>query len=426
MDMEAENLSKDQAVKEIEKMQPGIIGISSMSFTFLYTLELAKKIKQKMDVSIVFGGNHVSIYPREVISHSCIDIVVIGEGELTFLELVKVLENKKPVQVCEGLRKVNGIIFKSGGRTITTEPRKFIGNLDDLPYPAVDLLKLERYYGCNHSRPYMTVITSRGCPYQCSFCSKQPWGLSFRKHSAERIVDEIEYYVKRLGIKAIDFFDDTLTSDQNRIAQIINLVKKRKIKFEFGLLTRADLVSQKLLVGLREIGCRIISFGVESGVPRILKILNKEISIAKVKDAFRWANKAGISTVGFFMVGNPSETREEIKQTIKLVKELNADYVKANILIPYPGSKLYEGMLKEGRLNEDFWRKVTLTGKSASTPLFNGDIPRRQLIRFRNYINYTPYLRWRSNIFKFKKVKSVYDIKRTFNLLKNTFFEKEL
>jgi radical SAM superfamily enzyme YgiQ (UPF0313 family) len=361
-----------------------------------------------------------------VISHNCIDIGVIGEGELTFLELVKVLENKKPQQVCAELRKVNGIIFKSGRSTITTEPRKFIDNLDDLPYPAVDLLSLERYYGCNHKKPYMTMITSRGCPYQCSFCSKQPWGSSFRKHSAERIVDEIEFYVKRLGVKAIDFFDDTLTSDQNRITQIIDLVKKRKIKFEFGLLTRADLVSQKLLTGLKEIGCRIISFGVESGVPRILKILNKDISLAQVKDAFRWANKAGISTVGFFMIGNPTETREEIKQTIKLAKELNADYIKANILIPYPGSKLYESMVKEGRLTEDFWRKVTLTGKSAPTPLVNGDISRRQLIRFRNYINYTPYLRWRSNIFKFKKVKSIYDIKRTFNLLKNTFFEKEL
>lgn len=426
IDMEAENLSQDRVVEEIEKLQPRVIGISSMSFTFLFALELAKKIKQKVNIPVVFGGNHVSIYPKEVVSHSCIDIGVLGEGEITFLEVVKVLENKELIDAYEELRKIKGIIFKSDKEIIVTESRKFIDNLDVLPYPAVDLLKLGHYYGCNHNRPYLTMVTSRGCLYRCSFCSKQPWNSSFRMHSAGRIVDEIEFYVNRLGVKAIDFFDDTFTFDQNRLAQIISLIKERNIKLDFGFMTRVDKVSKKLLLDLKAIGCKIISFGVESGAPEILNKLNKDITIDQVRNAFRWANEAGISTVGFFMVGNPDETLEDINQTKKLINELNIDYVKANILIPYPGSKLYEDMLKNGEVREDCWKKMTLTGKATSIPLVNRQILKQKLIRIRNRINYMPYLRWKSNIFKIKKIKSIYDIKRTYNLLKNTYFDREL
>lgn len=426
IDMDAENLSQDQVVEKIKILRPKVVGISSMSFTFLLALELAKKIKKNMNTTIVLGGNHVSIYPQEVISHDCIDVGVIGEGEITFIELVKVLKSKALVDAGEDLQKINGIIYKTGKQIVTTKARKFVDNLDILPYPAVDLLKIERYYGCNHNRPYLTMVTSRGCLHRCSFCSKQPWNLSFRMFSAERIVSEIEFYINRLGVKAIDFFDDTFTFDQGRLVQVINLIKAKNIKFDFGFMTRVDKVNKKLLLDLKEIGCKIVSFGVESGSPRILNILNKDITISQIKDAFRWANEAKISTVGFFMVGNPGETMEDVNQTKKLIKELDIDYIKANILIPYPGSRLYDDMLNKGEIEEDYWKKITLTGKCTSVLLANRQIIKQKLIKIRNFINYMPYLRWKSNIFKIKKVKSIHDIKRTFRLLKNTYFDRDL
>jgi len=397
-----------------------------MTFTFLQSLDLARQIKSSLPVPIVFGGNHVSIYPREVISHDCIDIGVIGEGEASFLEIANVLKGKRLEDTYPDLDKIKGIVFKTGGEVTVTEPREFISDLDELPPPAVDLLKFKKYYGCNLSVPYMTMVTARGCPYDCSFCSKYPWGRHVRYNSAGRVVDEIEYLVKGMGIKAIDFFDDTFIFKKSRIKEMHDLIRERKIGLEFGITTRVNTVDPGILKKLKSMGCKTIAYGVESGDPGVLEKLDKNITIEQIKSAFKWAEEAGINTVGFFMVGNPMETEKEIKNTIRLIKDINADYFIANLLIPYPGSRLYDDMLKSGEMKEDYWRELTIKGRAKPTPLANTRVPAPRLIGMRNCINRMPYMRLKSNILKFKKIKSLSDIKRSLNTFRASFFDKSL
>ncbi|HNW38887.1 MAG TPA: radical SAM protein [Candidatus Omnitrophota bacterium] len=426
IDLNVEKISAQELFSIIQKTNPGLIGISNMTFTFLQALDLARQIKSNFQIPIIFGGNHVSIYPREVISHDCVDIGVIGEGELTILEIANLLKDKKITQAGQELERIKGIVFKAGTQTIVTGPREFISDLDQLPFPAVDLLKSNKYYGCNLATPYMTMITARGCPYACSFCSKYPWGQQVRYNSAKRVVDEIEYLVKNLGVKAIDFFDDTFIFNKSRIEEMADLIQERKIRIEFGITTRVNTVNKEILNKLKLMGCKTIAYGVESGDPEVLGRIDKKITIDQIRAAFKWAGQAGINTVGFFLVGNPLETEKEIKNTIKLIKGLNADYFIANVLVPYPGSRLYDDLLKSGDLKEDYWRKLTLEGKAKPTPLANTKVSQARLIKMRNYINRMPYLRWRSNILKFKKIKSFSDIKRSLNTLRASCFDRSL
>jgi radical SAM superfamily enzyme YgiQ (UPF0313 family) len=396
-----------------------------MTFTFHYALDLARAIKQHFALPIIIGGPHVTIYPREVLSHTCFDIGVIGEGERTLLEIVSAYAANTG-DLTSALSKIKGIVFRNREETCVTGPREFIADIDNLPFPAYDLLPLPRYYGCNLAVPYMTMMTSRGCPYTCSFCSKTPWGQSLRCHSARRVVDEIEYLVKELGIKAIDFFDDTFTANKERIREIASLIRERELHFEFGITTRVNTVDQQLLRDLKSIGCKTAAFGVESGDPDILKKINKNITIEQIKNAFRWTEETGINSVGFLMVGNPGETEGAIKNTIRLLKEARPDYFISNILIPYPGSALYADLLAQGILKEDYWKKVTLEGTAYPTPIANTTIPRNKLISMRNRINRMPYLRIGSNLLKLRKIRTIHDLLRSFHTLKTSLFGRTM
>lgn len=429
IDMDAEGLNIPAVIKRIYKIKPQLIGISTISFTFLYALKLAEEIKRYFDIPIILGGCHVSIYPKEVIMNDSIDIGVIGEGEETFLELVKIFKesNGNIKNINSEFKKVNGIVFKLNGEIIITKQRKFIENIDSLPFPAIEKLRINRYYGCNHVKPYITMVTTRGCPFNCSFCSKEHWGNTFRFYSAERVVDEIEYYTKNLGIKAIDFYDDTFTVSRSRVFKITNLIKRRNIKFDFGLMTRVDCIDRELLLSLKEAGCKVIAYGVEFGDINIQNKINKEFSAEVIKDVFRLTKEAGIRTVGFFMIGHPDETEAEIYNTIRLIKKLDADYVKTNILIPYPGSQLYNQLLLSGRLKIDFWKELTKREIFPIESLIITKVNISRLIGLRNYMNRLPYLRFRrSNLFKVQKIKLLQDIKRTLGILIGSFCDRKI
>jgi anaerobic magnesium-protoporphyrin IX monomethyl ester cyclase len=425
IDIDGQNIGQKEAIAEIIRINPDLIGITSMTFTFLYALNLAKAIKRITDKQIVFGGNHVTIYPQETLEHTCVDIVVIGEGENTFLELTNLLDSKGHEATGEDLKKIKGIAFRQNGKIVLTEPRDFIGDLDTLPYPAYELLKNMKYYGCNVRSPYMLMLTSRGCSGQCTFCCKEPWGSCVRLESPRRILGQIDYLVNGQGIKGVDFFDDTFTLDQERAMEITSLIIEKKIKFEFSFLTRVDCVNSELLKNLKKAGCIIVAFGVESGSPKVLEQLNKRVSVEQIKKAFCLAEEAGIRTVGGFTVGNPSETKEDIFKTAELIKSANIDFVKANILIPYPGSALYSDMIKSGLLKEDYWKQMTRLGRvDSQPPLANNLISKPELVKMRNMINRIPYLRSKSNVFKFGKIRLLSDIKRSLSIIEAAFFDR--
>ncbi|MFA4983880.1 MAG: radical SAM protein [Candidatus Omnitrophota bacterium] len=429
LDIDAEGLSLRGVIRRIRESNPQLIGISTISFTFLYALRLAREIKKHFDCPIVMGGPHVSIYPREVMTHGCIDVGVIGEGEQTFLELATAFAGNSGNEdaIHKEFSRIDGIAFRSNAKTVVTAPRKLFDNIDELPFPAIEKLKIQRYYGCNIGRPYITMVTARGCPFSCSFCSKQHWGDSFRFLSARRVVDEIEYYIKHLGIRAVDFYDDTFTIPRSRILEITDLVKKRNLKFDFGMMTRVDCVDAELITALKEAGCRSLAYGVEFGDADIQKKVDKEFSFAEIDGAFRLARQAGLATVGFFMVGHPEESEDAVGNTIRLIKQLDVGYVKANILIPYPGSKLYLQQLRSGNLKVDFWSELTRGKILPLASLIKTKISIPRLIELRNYINRLPYLKFKRNsISKIQKIKLFQDIKRAFSILTGSYLDRRV
>jgi len=332
--------------KEIQRLEPGIIGISCMSATFNKALEIAKEIKKYKDIPVVFGGIHATALPKETLSHDEIDYVIVGEGEYTFLDLVNCLNEGND------LNSVKGLCRKKNHKIIINSTRPMLQNLDELPFPARHLFPKWYFmrWMCMRGRwiKGTNMMSSRGCVYDCSYCaSKVMFGRAVRFISPKRVVDEIEHLVKDYGMKAITFSDDTFSINEGRAIEICNEIKARGLnKTKFRIQLRANTISENLLKSLREAGCVQVDVGVESGSQRILNILNKNITIGQVRNAFALFRKYDINTCATFMIGNPTETIEDIELTRKLASEINADYTQFFITTPYPGTKLYNDIIK--------------------------------------------------------------------------------
>lgn len=428
IDTNVECESTEELLNAVAKSSPDVVGLSCMTFTFLHCLEIARSIKNRLRVPVIFGGPHASIYPEEILTHTEVDFCVVGEGEKTSKELIELLGKKHHKAIYkEEIKKIDGLAYKIDSRIIRNKPRKLQSDIDSFPPPAIDLLnKKDRYYGCNLPIPYITMMTSRGCPYRCYFCSKQPWGSSYRFHSAERVVWEIEHLVSELGVKSIDFFDDTFVLNKKRFGGIAAKLAEKNIKIQFGITTRVNNIDKETVRMLKHMGCRTIAYGIESGNQKILDNLNKKTTLAQIKKAFFYAHIEKVNSVGFFLVGNPGEGKKEVRDTVKLIKEVSPDYFIANILIPYPGSGLYSNLIKNGVLSEDCWREVTLQGRPLPTPVANTTIPLKTLIKMRNKINRMPYLRLKSNMLKYRKLKTFHDVKRVLSTIKTSVLNKKL
>jgi radical SAM superfamily enzyme YgiQ (UPF0313 family) len=317
-----------------------VLGFTAMTSTMNTAVNLARTLKRVFDVSVIFGGPHVTINPVEtLLKVPEIDIIVVGEGENTVRNLFNVLESGKTK-----LDSVEGIAYRDN-RKIKVTRRKFIEDLDNIPYPAYHLLPIRKYvpYPPHGSRlPFMAMFTSRGCPYRCVYCSKPVWGNKFRTQSPQRIVNEIKYLKEKFGVNELIFYDDTFTINRKRIVQLCNIMIEDDIDIIWSCETRVNLVDKELLNLMRKAGCYIISYGVESGSQRILDSLKKDITIEQSKSAFKLSREIGIQTVGYFMIGSPGETLETIHQTINFSKELDADFAQFSITTPFPGTELYE------------------------------------------------------------------------------------
>jgi anaerobic magnesium-protoporphyrin IX monomethyl ester cyclase len=286
---------------------------------------------------------------KQILSQEdAVDIVVRGEGEQTLLELAQHLPNS------ESLGEIDGITFRnSNGHIVQTPNRSFIQNLDELPRPAYKYLPLKRYrvFG----RTHLPIMTSRGCPYQCSFCvASQMFGGGYRTRSPKNVVDEIEWLRDVHGAVGIYFCDDTLTLDRKRTIEMCDEMKNRKIGLPWGCQTRVD-VPKEVLVKMGEAGCQMIHFGVESGCQSILDAVNKSTSIEQCERAVKWAKEEGIFAAVTAIVGYPGETRDNVKQTLDLIWRLEPDDTWLCIATPYPGTELYDLVESMGWKISDDW-----------------------------------------------------------------------
>lgn len=355
IDTNALNYSIEDLKAHLSKSKPDVIGISILTPMYLRAKEAINAARQVLrDSIIIVGGPHVTIFPIKTLEENPeVDIAVIGEGELTIVELLSAIGKNK------SLSKIKGIAYRKGKKVIVNAPRPFIIDIDKVPLPARNLLPMEKYRPAPtyYKRlPSYLILTSRGCPFNCAYCSKI-FGKTYRHHSVGRVMKEMEILINGYGARDIIFRDDTFTINKKYVIELCNEIIRKGLnkKVEWTCMTRVNLVDKELLNFMRKAGCWSIHYGAESGSQRLLGLINKGITIKQVKDAFRWTREAGIEIKAFFMLGLPTETREESLQTLKFAKGCGADWIQVTITVPYPGTRLYEIAKKDGTLKSFNW-----------------------------------------------------------------------
>jgi anaerobic magnesium-protoporphyrin IX monomethyl ester cyclase len=342
--------------RELRSFYPDIVGITSTTpsiYEAYRVAEAAKRVRE--DCTVVLGGPHVTFMSRRTMEEcGYVDVVVKGEGEETTKELVEAIGRGIP------LNRVKGITFRGENEMIDTDPRPFIKNIDDIPFPSRDLLPMS-LYEFNGVR-YTTMLTSRGCPFKCSFCSSSRlFGGYWRGRSPENVLEEMKIIYEEYNIRNIEFLDDTFTLNQERAEKICDGIIKQGWDISWGASSRVDTLSKKLAEKMKKAGCWIMFLGIESGSQKILDAIGKGITLEQVKKAVKILKDAGIQVLGSFIIGFPQDTKETIKETIKFAKSLNLDYAQFSILTPYPGTPIFDYAKKNNMLLTEDWSRYTVT-----------------------------------------------------------------
>jgi anaerobic magnesium-protoporphyrin IX monomethyl ester cyclase len=354
LDAESLNINSELIVQRLRENRFNILGISVTTVAFHRGLALARFVKNLLpETIIIMGGPHVSCMPSHPLKFNAIDFAVAHEGEQTLVELLRLLEDGSDP------KSIKGLGFRHNGKIVVNPKREYIRNLDFLPFPAYDQIPDIQMYTpppFNYQkRPVANMITSRGCPNDCTFCENSTFGRKVRMRSAANIVDEIELLMDRYGIREIAFVDDTFTLNRRRILEIFELARKRRLDFPWTCMSRINTVDENLLRYMRDNGCWYIAFGIESGNPKILKEIRKKIDLADVQRTIDICHRLGIKTKGFFMVGHPKETVESIDQTIDFATRLKLDHIVVTVNTPMPGSYQYQHASEYGSLDDATW-----------------------------------------------------------------------
>ncbi len=360
VDCLANHLSLEEATREILKREPEYVGITAVTIDIYSAAELAKRIKGLVPhITTIIGGVHVTAMPYETMQRfEQFDIAVVNEGEMTVCELINALGKK------EDLGAVKGIVFREGKEVRFSSSRTFIENLDTLPIPAWDLLPyLPKYYRSPaysmDRSPSSSLITSRGCGMGCTFCFQGAFGKGIRMHSSEYVIRMIKHLYHKYGIRNIRIVDDNFLLNRKRVMEICEALIREKLDLTFSCLSRVDTINPEMLKILKKAGCWQLIYGIESGSQKILDGVNKKVTLGKIEQALKMTKLAGIRSLGYFMIGFPSETEETIQETINFALRLPLDDFKMNILAPFPGSELYKTAHQFGTFNSD-WRKMNM------------------------------------------------------------------
>jgi len=424
-DPENQDMTYDDVASLIREERPDIVGITSATANFGNAVKLARIAKQAGDPLVVFGGIHATSLPDEVLAkYPEIDLVVVGEGEITMRELCDAMDSNKRVDYAS----IAGLAFRNdSGQIEKSPPRPLNMDLDSLPLPARDLLPLEKY-GVQINMITMkgikaTMISSRGCPSYCTFCAAHiVTGRVYRPRSTESVVDEMEYLVREYNAKFIQFYDDTFTINYKRTVDVCNSIIKRGIKVKWFAHARVNTVDEDLFRLMKRAGCTHVSFGIESGNQTILNNIKKGTLLDQARKAVRASMQAGLKTAITCMIGNPGETPETIQDTINFAVELNPDVAVFTILVPLPGTEVYNkyrGVLFDTSLDWEDYGTVVLSNKLAlkSKTLTNEMLIKsihtawkrfylrpsyliRQLWRMQSWVEFTFYVQGAFTIFR--------------------------
>ncbi len=352
----AEDLTFPDVMRRIKLFDPDIVGITATTSAMYDAYAIARIAKNlNENVFVVMGGPHVTFAPELTMRECpCIDAVVRGEGELTFRELIDALDKNK------GLKGILGLSYKDrkSGKIRNEPPRPLIKNVDEIPIPSYDLLPMEEYVA--DGTPFGTVMTSRGCPFNCAFCSSSlQFGKRWRGHSVERVIEELSILRNEYGKREIEFLDDTFTLNRRRAVDIPRRIKEEGLDVTWTASSRVNTFSEKIARAMRAGGCHTVYFGIESGSQRTLDFIGKGITPQQSIDAVKTAKKAGLRALGSFIIGFPEETREEIDTTIRFAKRVGVDFAQFTVATPYPGTRLWQYAVEHSLLLTRNWRKYT-------------------------------------------------------------------
>lgn len=359
LDCETLQLSQEQAVQNILDFAPDFIGISATTLSIFSAAKLAKEIKKKQNnIKIIVGGPHITAVPEHTLNlFPEIDVAVIGEGEITIVELLRGMDQETD------LSKIEGLVYRKNNSLINTGRRKYIENLDEeVPFPAWDLFPdLTTTYRppvfSFNRLPAISIITTRGCPAVCTFCDRSVFGKVCRAHSSEYIFNMIKYLNETYGFKDIMIYDDTFVAFRKLLVGLCEKLIESDLDIRWSCNGRVDMVNPEILDMMRRAGCWQIAYGIESGNQEILQLMGKNIKLDVVEQAVRWTRQAGIKSKGYFILGFPKETEKTINETIRFMLKIPLDDIHVTLFTPFPNTEAYHLSKKYGQLEDD-WSKM--------------------------------------------------------------------
>jgi len=378
---------EDRPIQDfIQEFRPHLVGITANTPQVKQAWRTARAIKEVHDVPIVLGGPHVSVLPEESVEKPYVDMVVRGEGEDVWIDIsnrVEAFLKDQPTFSTQALMHPENEVFKdclgltyktSDGQVHHNMDRPPIADLDSLPWPAYHLFKMERYTNLQPATDHVdgarsfSILTSRGCPYRCTFCSQSIMPIKWRSRSPENVLEEWRHLVVDLGAEEIGVLDDSANIRVKRLEQLAHLLIENRLNhvpwiFVNGI--RANLASKELLALLKQAGLKRVAFGVETGDPDILLSIDKKVDMDTIRQAFKNAKEVGLETIGFFIIGLPGETRETMQRTIDFAIELDPLIANFSMMTPYPGTKVYEIVKRQGRFLINDWEDYVFFDQKA-------------------------------------------------------------
>ncbi|OGX15656.1 MAG: hypothetical protein A2166_02685 [Omnitrophica WOR_2 bacterium RBG_13_41_10] len=419
-------LSDTQILERIKSFNPDVVGISCMFTSYFKDAHTIAKIVKSYNknILVIFGGAHATTFPDIVMKDNNVDLVVIGEGENTICEVLERYQEGKD------FNGVKGIVYRFEGKIKKEEPREYIRNLDDIPFPAWDLLEQDSaiIQQENKKNKFLMrkhlgqILTSRGCPNECYFCSvKLIWGRRWIARSAKNIVDEIEFLKNKYNYKEFHFVDDNSSVSKQRTHEICDELLKRRLDIKLATPTGIAIgtLDKEILVKMKRAGFYRLCFGLESGDPKTQKIIKKKIDLNKAKETIAIANKLGFWTSGTFIIGFPHETMNEIKKTILFTKSSNLDFAIIYLLTPQPSTEVYDILKENGLIDLDKyidpfseeWFKISITYNNGFKTQFFSNSQLQQILSsyYREFIIYKIFS-LKTYINLIKKIRSLEDL----------------
>jgi len=359
---------------------PKYVCITTLTPRFPAVVRMAQEIK-RLDpaVTIIVGGPHVTGSPQTAL-YDGISYGIIGEGEEALLELLDTLEAGRSPST------VKNLIYRDGTGTRINGMRPFVKNLDEMPFPAWDLMNLDDYVDPAYFKgKHLAVFSGRGCPYDCTFCaSRVTWRRKLRLRSVENVMDEIRHIVNVLGVQDLMFWDDTFAADKKRAMAICNSIIEENLDISYTVQIRADAFSDELIEALRDSGCVFAAIGIESGNEQILDDIGKRETKEQFRDAVSAMKRANLPIIASYVIGLPGDTHETIKETMEFALELDADQSKFMILAPYPGTRVYDIAVEGGLVDPTSFEQMEDLNYYDSVAINLSEVSDEDLIRYQD------------------------------------------